>query len=727
LLERLMAEDPETGVHRESVEDTAIWSAVHPDTPLALASIPLRSGDRVMGVLVLGRPEDAPFAPDELRFLESAAPVVAIALRTVRLHRANEWALAQSVRLQEVASLAGHGLSSVAGSVAELARTMVNATGVACWAFDDEGRVIASAVRGDGRAAGILPWSGRSALRGWDDPPREAINSRRRPGAWTLLPLWYGDRMVGAIGTLRPLNALEDLGSATIDFTRHAAIAMENARLAEETRGRIQTLEAIAAFGSLDLAHRDEALTGLGGLIADALSHVHGALWVLQGSVLVDVSSARPARIRVASPQRLLEWIASGGTSRELRRLFRGGGGAERLLAPVLVGDDLAGVVAAGGREATVETRRLMSVLAAQAGVVLARLDLVARLDREAKTMDAVLSNSPVGVVLESEAGRIAFANAAIERLYGVTESSLVGQRLDAIYRRSGAQLVEEVEVGPHTVVEIRLKDLVVEVRRVVIPGSGDRSERVLTLHEDVTQERRLQEAKDLMLRAIGHEVRSPAAAMRGTIASLLQWHEVMDAQQRQGLMESAYEQSQRLLALVESQLLISQLETGNFRPNAEQVALRRAMEDTMGVLRHRYAERAEAVDVQLAPVLSAASCDATHLGQVLINVVGNALEYTRATRIVVSAREVDGWLELTVRDNGGGVPPDRVDTLFSKLTPAGQKRARGGLGIGLYLCRLVVERSFGGHIWLDQTGPGGTTFKFTVPAAMAGVRAIAQ
>lgn len=730
LLQRLMAEDPGTGVHRESVTGVAIWSAVHPDTRLPLASTPLRSGDRVTGVLVLGRPADMPFTADELRFLESAAPVVAISLRTVRLHQANEWALAQSVRLQEVASLAGHDLTSVAGSVAELARTMVNATGVGCWAFDDEGRVIASAVAGDGRAARILSWSGRSAARGWEQPPVEAVTSRRRPGAWTLLPLWYGQRLVGAIGALRPLNAMEDLGTVTVEFTRHAAIAIENARLAEETRGRIRTLEAVAAFGSLDLANREEALAGLGGLIADALSHVHGALWVLQGSALVDVSSSRPARIRVASPERLLEWIEAGGTSRELSRLFRGAGTAgtaERLAAPVLIGDDLAGVVAAGGREATAETGRLMNVLAAQAGVVLARLDLVARLDREAKTMDAVLSNSPVGVVLESDEGRIAFTNSAIERLYGLTESSLVGQRLDAIYRRSGARPVGETDLGPHTIDEIRLKDLVLEVRRVVIPGSGDHSERVLTLHEDVTQERRLQEAKDLMLRAIGHEVRSPAAAMRGTIASLLQWHEVMDAEQRQGLMESAYEQSQRLLALVESQLLISQLETGNFRPNAEQVALRRAMEDTMAVLRHRYSERAEVVEVQLPPTLSAAHCDATHLGQVLINVVGNALEYTHATRIVVTASEEDGWLQLTVRDNGGGVPPDRVDTLFSKLAPAGQKRARGGLGIGLYLCRLVVEKSFNGRIWLDETGPGGTTFKFTVPTAMAGVHAIAQ
>jgi signal transduction histidine kinase len=56
---------------------------------------------------------------------------------------------------------------------------------------------------------------------------------------------------------------------------------------------------------------------------------------------------------------------------------------------------------------------------------------------------------------------------------------------------------------------------------------------------------------------------------------------------------------------------------------------------------------------------------------------------------------------------------------LFSR-SPAGQHRNRGGLGLGLYLCRLIVERSFEGRVWLDQTGPKGSTFKFTVPAAVA-------
>jgi signal transduction histidine kinase len=124
-------------------------------------------------------------------------------------------------------------------------------------------------------------------------------------------------------------------------------------------------------------------------------------------------------------------------------------------------------------------------------------------------------------------------------------------------------------------------------------------------------------------------------------------------------------------------------------------------------------------VRFQFSAEIPDAYCEPTHLEQALTNLIGNSLEHSWATRIVVTASAQDGWLKVSVQDNGRGLPPDRVATLFSR-SPAGQHRNRGGLGLGLYLCRLIVERSFEGRVWLDQTGPKGSTFKFTVRAASA-------
>ncbi|MGH7760039.1 MAG: sensor histidine kinase, partial [Candidatus Dormibacteraceae bacterium] len=148
-----------------------------------------------------------------------------------------------------------------------------------------------------------------------------------------------------------------------------------------------------------------------------------------------------------------------------------------------------------------------------------------------------------------------------------------------------------------------------------------------------------------------------------------------------------------------------------------EPVDLGPALDGVIGVLMYRYQERSAAVRVNLPAGLTAAFCEPTHLGQVLTNLIGNALEYTEST-VLVEARQMNrGWLEITVADQGQGLPAASLESLFEKTGPAGRNRSQGGLGLGLYLCRLVVERSFGGRIWVASSDRNGTTFKFTVPA----------
>src|SRR5207245_4967482 len=99
-------------------------------------------------------------------------------------------------------------------------------------------------------------------------------------------------------------------------------------------------------------------------------------------------------------------------------------------------------------------------------------------------------------------------------------------------------------------------------------------------------------------------------------------------------------------------------------------------------------------------------------------NLISNALEYTSGAVSVQARAASRGWLEVTVADRGPGLPAGSLEGLFEKTGPAGSNRSQGGLGLGLYLCRLVVERSFGGRIWVASSDRGGTTFRFTVPAA---------
>lgn len=174
---------------------------------------------------------------------------------------------------------------------------------------------------------------------------------------------------------------------------------------------------------------------------------------------------------------------------------------------------------------------------------------------------------------------------------------------------------------------------------------------------------------------------RGPAAAMRATIGGLLQWQDVMEAEQRGALLEAAYDQSQRLLSLVEGQLITAQLETGRFTPTPESVPLRRVLDDTLAVLRHRFERRVRAIEVEIPEDGASVYCDPVHLQQVLLNLVGNAMEYTRADPAARSAagRVARGVGPRRRRWRAAGVCRDTVLEDRSGGAAADARRSRTG------------------------------------------------
>src|SRR4029077_12087385 len=141
----------------------------------------------------------------------------------------------RAVRTRDRAALAGRELMSVVANIADQARTMLESAGTVCWAFDTEGRITATRGSGDQAAEEVLAWAGLSSDE--REAPAGIVSGISHDYAWNLIPLWYGARLVGAIGAVHASRLVAEPTSAALDFSRHAAVAIENSRLVAEARG----------------------------------------------------------------------------------------------------------------------------------------------------------------------------------------------------------------------------------------------------------------------------------------------------------------------------------------------------------------------------------------------------------------------------------------------------------------------------------------------------------
>jgi light-regulated signal transduction histidine kinase (bacteriophytochrome) len=167
-----------------------------------------------------------------------------------------------------------------------------------------------------------------------------------------------------------------------------------------------------------------------------------------------------------------------------------------------------------------------------------------------------------------------------------------------------------------------------------------------------------------------------------------------------------------RMKQLIEDLLAYSRVGTKGkeFKPAPLEAALRRAIVN----LRAAIEESGAAVTYDALPVVEA---DDSQVAQLFQNLIGNALKFRSASvpRIHVSAREKEGEWEIAVSDNGIGIEPQYFERIFMVFQRLHNKGEYPGTGIGLAICKKVVERH-GGRIWVESKPDEGSAFHFTLP-----------
>jgi two-component system sensor histidine kinase KdpD len=221
---------------------------------------------------------------------------------------------------------------------------------------------------------------------------------------------------------------------------------------------------------------------------------------------------------------------------------------------------------------------------------------------------------------------------------------------------------------------------------------------------------------RNALLASISHDLRTPLATIAGGAATLAGNLEALSAADRRELANTVSEEASQMSERITTLLDLVRLETGAIQPRMEQYELG----DLLGSALHRLDARLRAhrVRIEIRDSLPLLQVDGRLIEQVLENLLDNASKYTPpGSEIRISAHALTRQAEISVEDDGPGLPGNDPEVLFEKFQRGSRESSAVGIGLGLAICRTIV-RLHGGRIWAENRAPHGAAFRFSLPIA---------
>ncbi|HXN51991.1 MAG TPA: ATP-binding protein [Candidatus Acidoferrum sp.] len=350
-----------------------------------------------------------------------------------------------------------------------------------------------------------------------------------------------------------------------------------------------------------------------------------------------------------------------------------------------------------------------------------ARLDQTIRtLTEERNLSSAILGSMVEGVAVVNGAERLVFANQSFAAILEMDIPPKSGSALVEIVRQTEMiEAVRKVLTGePRVEAEIVTGTLRQHFFAATVAAvrAGETSGAVVVLH-DITALRKLERVRRDFVANVSHEFRTPLTAIQGFAETLLAGA-MDDPQNRERFLEIIVEHSRRLARLTEDLLKLSKMDADRLELEIRRVSVAQLIESCIETTRHRATEKEISISVQPSSGVPDISGDRRRLGEVLQNLLDNALQYTLSRgEIFVSAEARDGEVVFTVADTGIGIPKADQPRIFERFyrVDAARSRELGGTGLGLSIAKHIVE-VHGGRIWVESEVGRGSQFHFSIP-----------
>jgi two-component system phosphate regulon sensor histidine kinase PhoR len=340
-----------------------------------------------------------------------------------------------------------------------------------------------------------------------------------------------------------------------------------------------------------------------------------------------------------------------------------------------------------------------------------------------AQTQHQILFDSMLeGLLLLDRHRKIYLTNRAFKNLFQLKIEPRGKTILEALRSHEIDELVaraeKEKQVFNH---ELKLPDLNerwLQVNAAAISNSAGESEGTILVFHDLTRLKQLENQRAEFVGNVSHELRTPLSLIKGYVETLLDGaRENPEVAER--FLKIIERNTQRLDFLIQDLLTISALESERISLDLSPVNLSALVEKVFADLQSRAETKKIKLQNQLPELV--ANADANRLEQVFANLVDNAIKYGRneGSVFIGGKNLADGKLEIFVRDDGPGIPPESLPRIFERFYRVDKARSReaGGTGLGLAIVKHIVQ-AHGGEVRAESEPGKGATFFFTIDSA---------
>lgn len=358
-------------------------------------------------------------------------------------------------------------------------------------------------------------------------------------------------------------------------------------------------------------------------------------------------------------------------------------------------------------------------------------------LEESQERMVDLVESVPLGIMALSENRKVWLINGTMEVMLGIRRDDVIGREYEVVLPQEAARCIAQLLEQPAGSERELHLDIAGEegiFGMTITPmSSGRKSARLsyvvvcrdLMLSREVSKLREVDALKNDFLSLVSHELRTPLTSILAYTEALLMEGMVEGEQERREYLSIIYSEGERLTRLINDVLDLTKMEAGKMEYIFTENNINDIVSSSVSCSSAAAEKKRHKVELRLCPDLPPVRCDSDRIMQVMLNLLSNAIKYTPAGgRIVITTKMVEAdnpqsppLVYVEVRDNGIGVAPENLNRVFSRFEQIeSMEHHTDGTGLGMSICRMIVEQGHAGKIDLRSKLGEGSTFFFTLP-----------